>query len=129
MPEVYGENSLKYESTAKKKSFIEKYNIDFTDLIASVTHEDEMQDYSDIYLEQQNLEWNNTEQLINSLENLKLVLFTRKTFGGVPKLKGRFHSIHQTCQQLNITSRFVVTPARSYSNKKLREWKIALNKL
>jgi len=126
LPEAYGEESLKGQITERKKSFIERHRIDFTDLIAVVKHDSVMPNYSDNYLEEQELEWNKTENLLESLKNIKLVLFTRKTFGGVPKLRERFFSIHGECQRLNISSKFVITPARSYSNVKLTEWKNAL---
>lgn len=126
IPEVLGEVSLKNESTEQKKAFIKKHQIDFTDLIGNVTHQLNMPNYSDQYLENQELEWNKTEMLLSSLTNLQLVLFTRKTFNGIPKIKNRFLSIHRECEKLKITSRFVITPARTYNVDKLNEWKNAL---
>ena len=126
LPEVYGKESLKESTTERKVAFIENYQIDFTDLIASVRHLSGKANYSDSYLEKQELEWNKTEELLKSLINLKLVLFTRRTFQGVPNLRNRFLFIQKECEKLKIVSRFVVTPTRHYSTKKLEEWKFAI---
>ena len=95
-------------------------------MIENVKHDLDMTNYSDKYLEEQELRWNKTEQLISSLNKLKLVLFTRKTFKDVPKIRDRFLSIQEECEKLKITSRFVITPARSYNVSKLNEWKNVL---
>jgi hypothetical protein len=98
--------------------------IDFTDLIDSVQIDPGQEtNYDDKYLDNHDPEWNNVLNLIASHKSIKKVCFTRRSFGGIPKMKKQISEIKEYCESNGIQFQYLVTPARFYSEPKLHEWK------
>ena len=121
IPAAFGEASLKNKSKAEKLVFIEKYTIDFIDLISEVDV-DEVTNYDDIYLDNKVTEWRDVIAEMENLPNLKKVGLTRKSFGSIPNLKRRIDNIKTYCEQHGIQFQFLKTPSRLCNQAKQQEW-------
>jgi G:T/U-mismatch repair DNA glycosylase len=121
IPATFNETSLKGKSKEEKLKFIEKYRIDFIDLISEVEVE-EVANYSDGYLDNKVIEWRNVISEIGKLPNLKRVCLTRKSFGDIRNIKIRIDEIKSYCEDLKISFQFLPTPARFYGQAKQTEW-------
>jgi len=103
--------------------------IDFTDLIASVRIEPGQEtNYDDKYLDTHDPNWNDVLSLITNHKSDKKVIFTRKSFVGIPKMKKQISEIKQYCESNGIQFQYLVTPSRFYSVSKQLEWKNFINK-
>lgn len=70
----------------------------------------------------------NTHNIIKSLSKgaTKEVYFTRKSFDkSVTCIKKEIYKIKEFCDSNDIKFRFLPTPSRFYSEKKLEEWRSA----
>ncbi|MET6999445.1 hypothetical protein [Chitinophaga defluvii] len=121
IPTAFNESSLKTKPKDEKLKFIEKYRIDFIDLISEV-EVDEVANYDDGYLDNKVTEWINVISKINKLPNLKRVCLTRKSFGDIPNMKSRIDEIKNYCNERKISFQFLTTPARFYGQAKQTEW-------
>jgi G:T/U-mismatch repair DNA glycosylase len=78
-----GEPSLIGSTLTDKMLFMNKYKVDFADVITTVDVEVEQEaNVADQYIDERITVWKNTEALIATLPNLQAVYFTRKTFQG-----------------------------------------------
>ncbi len=118
---AFNETSLKGQSKEEKLKFIEKYRIDFIDLISEV-EVGEVANYKDGYLDNKVTEWRNVISEIAKLSHLKRVCLTRKSFGNIPNMKKRIDEIKSYCEERKIPFKFLTTPARFYGRAKQAEW-------
>lgn len=121
IPTAFNETSLKGKPKNEKLKFIEKYMIDFIDLIAEVEVE-EVANYDDGYLDSRVSKWRDVVSEIAKLTNLKRVCLTRKSFGDIPNMKAKIDKIKSYCETKNIPFQFLTTPARFYGQAKQAEW-------
>ena len=127
IPTIFNETSLKGNTLEEKLKFIEKYKIDFIDLISEVDV-NEVTNYNDGYLDSNVTVWRDVISEISKLKNLKRVCFTRKSFGDIPRMKMKIDEIKNYCEVINITFQFLITPARFYSQSKQSDWNMFFNK-
>ena len=124
LPEVFGKESLK-GNVQKQKEFLKEHDIELSDLILSVEmSKEDVCSYGDYKLT--NVITYNTHNIISSLSKgtTKEVYFTRKSFDkSVKNIRGEIYKIKEFCEQNGIKFRFLPTPSRFYSQKKLEEWK------
>lgn len=124
LPEVFGKGSLKGDVKGQKE-FLKEHDIELSDLIISVEMNPEDRcSYGDDKLT--NVITYNTDNIINSLlkGRTKEVYFTRKSFDkSVQNIRDEIYKIKEFCEQNGIKFRFLPTPSRFYSQKKLEEWK------
>lgn len=121
IPTAFNETSLKGKTRNEKLKFIEKYRIDFIDLISEVEVE-EVANYDDGYLDSKISEWRDVISEIDKLTNLKRVCLTRKSFGDIPNMKTKIEEIKNHCERKKIPFQFLTTPARFYGQAKQTEW-------
>lgn len=128
LPEVFGKESLKGD-VKKQKEFLKEHDIELSDLILIVEmSQKNICSYGDDKLT--NVITYNTDNIIKSLSKgrTKEVYFTRKSFDkSVQKIRDEIYKIKEFCEQNGIKFRFLPTPSRFYSQKKLEEWKSAFN--
>ena len=123
IPTAFNETSLKGKLLSEKLNFVEKYKIDFIDLISEVEVEvDEVVNYDDGYLDSRVTEWRNVTSEIEKLRNLKRVCLTRKSFGDIPNMKTRIDDIKNYCDKKAILFQLLSTPARFINEAKQTEW-------
>jgi len=123
LSEAFGEPDLKSASKEAKISFINRHKIDFIDIISEISiPEDTLSDYRDIFIDDKVIRWNDVIAEINCLKNLKKVCFTRKTFSDIPYIKEKIEEVRLLCQNIGIFFKYLITPARIYSNEKQIEW-------
>ena len=123
MPTAFGESDLKAKSKQEKVGFIQKYKIDFTDLIEEIQVEEGQEaNYYDGFIDNKVTQWKNVIELIDRLPNLKRVCFTRKSFSDIQNMKMNLDSIQQHCDNKKITFKTLTTPARFYREDKQTEW-------
>lgn len=121
IPTSFNETSLKGKTRNEKLKFIEKYRIDFIDLISEVEVE-EVANYDDGYLDSKVSEWRDVISEIDKLTNLKRVCLTRKSFGDIPNMKTKIEEIKNHCEKKKIPFQLLTTPARFYGQAKQTEW-------
>lgn len=123
LPISFGLTSLKEENLEAKKAFMDKYNIDFADIIETIdVPEGEENNLDDTFIDNHAFEWKNINILIDSLPNLKAVYFTRKTFNGIANAKQQIMQIAKYCQQKNVRFCKLETPAKYYDDTKQKQW-------
>jgi G:T/U-mismatch repair DNA glycosylase len=123
LPKAFWETDLKGSSKPKKVEFIQKYKIDFTDLIEEIQVEEGQEaNYYDGYIDNKVTQWKNIIALIDNLPNLKRVCFTRKTFSDIPNMKKQLSEIQNHCNKKGIAFQALTTPARFYREDKQSEW-------
>lgn len=123
LPTAFDISDLKNAAFADKLSFIEKYKIDFIDLIEEIEIEEGQEtNYSDSYIDSRVIKWKDIIKVIDSLPNLNKICFTRKTFSGIPKMKNRLDLIQAHCKNNGIYFETLVTPARFNREDKQIIW-------
>ena len=124
LPACWNLESLKNKELRAKRAFMELYKIDFADLIQSVeVPEGTQTNVDDAYIDGFATQWNAVIPLIDSLESLNAVYFTRKTFVGIPNIKERVLAIENHCLKARIRFHCLETPARFANLAKQRQWK------
>lgn len=121
IPKSFGEESLKSKSKNEKLDFIERYKIDFIDLISEV-EVDEVSNYDDGYLDDKVKLWRDVKDEISKLPNLKKVCLTRKSFADIPNMKIKIDEISDYCKDNGLQFKLLTTPARFYRQDKQEEW-------
>lgn len=128
LPNAFKYNELKSADKQQKQEFIAASKVDFVDLITAVEVEErEEANYSDAYIDQYIKEWTDVIGLISSLEKLKKVVITRKTFSDVPNIKKCVEKIRDHCAKNNIAFECLPTPARFYNQSKQETWSKAFS--
>lgn len=123
LPGCWGLPSLKVSPLHAKLAFIAAHKIDFADLIESVNVPAGQQgNILDTYIDGLVYHWKDIIALINTLQKLKAVYFTRKTFTGIPNIKIRILAIQDHCTQQNIRFCLLETPARFANAAKQQQW-------
>jgi G:T/U-mismatch repair DNA glycosylase len=123
LPTALGYPNLKGKSIAEKESFMKTYNVDFLDLIAEVdVDEGQEANYDDKYIDQKPIKWREVINIIRELKYLKRVVFTRKTFSGIPKISTKILEVKKYCDEKAIPFQFLTSPARTYSESKQAMW-------
>jgi len=123
LPHCWGIPSLKGQSLQIKKDFMIQHKVDFVDLIHTVNVPDgQERNVADAYIDSKVQEWKDVMGLINTLPQLKMVCFTRKTFAGIPKIRAEIIAIQEHCRQKGIRFSALVTPARFTNVAKQQEW-------
>lgn len=124
LPICYGLPSLKEASLTQKQQFIQRYHIDFADVIESLEiEEDEDLLMEDEFIDQHIHAYKDVIGLINTLPQLEAVYFTRKTFNGIPNTKKGVSAIADYCKEKGIRFCKLDTPARHFSDEKQQQWK------
>ena len=123
LPTAFGETDLKGASKQEKLIFIKKYKIDLVDLIEEIQVEEGQEaNYYDGYIDNKVTRFKNIIGIIDSLENLKRVCFTRKSFSDIPNMKKQLDAIQKHCVNKGISFITLTTPARFYRDDKQTEW-------
>lgn len=123
LPTAFNEGDLKQGTIKNKIDFINRYKIDFIDLILEIEVEEGQEaNYYDGYIDNKVKKWTDVISNISKLKNLKKVCFTRKTFSDIPYMRKRIEMIMGFCQKQNITFCLLTTPARFYSDDKQKGW-------
>jgi G:T/U-mismatch repair DNA glycosylase len=124
LPHCWGLSSLKESSLSSKQKFMTAYKIDFADLIHALDiPEGEESNVDDAFIDSHVNQWKDIKGIIDNLPNLKAVYFTRKTFNGIPNMRGQVNLIAEHCKQKNIRICKLDTPARFFSPEKEQQWK------
>ncbi len=115
--------SLKDQPLPIKQIFMQQYRIDFADLIHSVDVSlNQINNFKDSYIDSRVHQWKNIIALINSLNNIKAVYFTRKTFQGISNINMQIKAIQARCVQRDIRFSLLKTPARFANAAKQQQW-------
>ncbi|NCD69156.1 uracil-DNA glycosylase family protein [Mucilaginibacter agri] len=123
LPICWGMESLKDAPLADKQNLMAKYKVDFADVIQSLEIPDGEELNSDDAFEDSHVhEWKDVIALIDTLPNLKSVYFIRKTFNGIPNIRGQVVAIAKHCQQKGIRMCKLETPAKFFSEEKQKQW-------
>jgi G:T/U-mismatch repair DNA glycosylase len=125
LPMCFNDRDLRgADNLEAKYRFIESHKIGFADIIASVdVPDDQKANYSDNYIDKRVHSWNEIEALMDSLENLQAVYFTRKTFQGIPIIKNNVLNIQNYCIERRKRFSLLPTPARFMNIQKQGDWK------
>jgi G:T/U-mismatch repair DNA glycosylase len=126
LPVAFCDESLKNKDPQRKIEYIKEKRIGFIDLIAEVDVS-EVANYDDAYLDSKVNSWRKVISEIQTLDHLKKVCFTRKTFAGIPVMKTKIEEIRTYCETAGIQFKYLTTPARFYSAAKQEEWTLFLN--
>lgn len=125
LPFCFNEPDLMDSPLILKKEFMRKHRIDFVDIIASLQpglQRDQMR-YGDEFIDGQVGEWKNVEEIIDGLEHLEEVYFTRKSFGTVPNIEERVAGIRNHCVKKHIRFSLLETPSRFCNVGKIQDWR------
>lgn len=123
LPICWKQASLKDMPLSAKQQFMQRYKIGFADLIDALdVPEGEETSTDDTFVDSHVSQWNDLISLIDSLNALKAVYFTRKTFNGIPNMKSQLRLIADHCQQKGIRMCKLDTPARHFSVEKQQQW-------
>jgi G:T/U-mismatch repair DNA glycosylase len=123
LPICYNANSLRFVTLLNKENFMSQNLIDFADVIHSLdVPMGEEGNVDDIYIDDKVEEWKDIEGLIDGLENLTAVYFTRKTFQGIPNIKNKIVKIKDHCLQNGIRFSLLETPSRFVNQAKQQHW-------
>jgi len=123
LPICWKYESLKDSALVQKQEFMQKQKIGFADLIDMLeVPEGEEENTDDTFVDSHVLHWNDIISLIDTLPHLKAVYFTRKTFNGIPNIKGQLNLIANHCRQKGIRICKLETPARHFSVEKQQQW-------
>lgn len=132
LPKAFAESSLKKLPVSERKEFCARQKIDFIDLIKEV-EVDAGKEASrlDDYIDANVVAWNDIESEIVKLRYLRLVCFTRKSFGKINKIKTRVGEIAAFCERNEISFKLLVSPSplarRLTITQKQEEWSRALS--
>ena len=120
----FNQPSLKGQPLIQKQTFMQRYRIDFADIILTLDGipADQEANYGDAFIDQHVAEWHSTPALIDSLPNIKAVYFTRKTFQGIPNIDQRISMIQNHCQHSDKRFGLLETPSRFANQAKLNAW-------
>lgn len=121
IPTAFNEAPLKGKSKHEKLEFINRFKIDFIDLISEVEVE-EAANYDDGYIDSRVSEWHDVKAEFDKLQKLKKVCLTRKSFADIPNMKTKVDEIKDYCEKRKIPFHFLTTPARFYRQDKQAEW-------
>jgi len=121
LPTSLGEESLKGKPRDEKLRFINRFKIDFIDLISEVDVE-EVANYYDAYIDNKVSIWRDVVMELERLPNIKRIALTRKTFTDIPNMKVEIEKIRLFCVEKNIVFEYLPTPARFYNNDKQGKW-------
>lgn len=121
LPAAFGEPSLKNSSKEKKSRFMERYKVDFIDVVKAVNVE-KPDDYRDDYIDGFVIEWTDVVGQLRQLPDLRKVCVTRKTFSGIPNIREKLLGIEEYCRQNAVYFQYLITPARGYTILKQKEW-------
>lgn len=122
LPICFKQPTLQEASVAEKKKFMERYKVDFLDIIASVDLDDEEAILDDELIDGQVHEFTDIVTQLKQLPKLKAVYFTRKTFNGIPHCKHALQSVVTYCRENNIRFCKLDTPSRHFSTEKQQQW-------
>ena len=122
LPICFKQPSLQEADVDTKKKFMQRYRIDFLDIINSVDLEDADAIIDDEVLDGQVHEFTNIVERLKQLPQLKSVYFTRKTFNGIPHCKQALQEVVTYCKENNIRFCKLDTPSRHYSQEKQQQW-------
>lgn len=125
LPICLGASDLKSVKLEEKKEFMEKYKVDFADIIKSLKDipKDQLDNYQDTFIDKQVDEWNEILKLTDSLKNLKAVYFTRKTLGSIPNIQNKIMEIRNHCVENCIRFSLLDSPSRNGTDKKISIWR------
>ena len=114
---------LKDAPVEDKKRFMRRHKVDFIDLIASATVPPRWKiNFADRELNNNcGLSWRGIAEETASLP-LQRVLFTRKSFNDVTKMRDRVVALVAHFAERGVQVCFLPTPARFYSARKQQEW-------
>lgn len=124
---VFGHSDLKNTSREQKLDFMVNHKIDFIDLIAEIEVDagDET-NYRDDFIDLKVNGWKDVLDEIKDLPHLKKIIFSRKTFTGIPNVASRLKPIIAYCSTAGIEFKALISPTRGYTEKKQEEWTRAL---
>jgi len=123
LPKVFNEESLKSKDKQSKLDFMNKYGLEFIDLISEINCDvGEENNYDDAYIDNKVNVWNNIIELLKN-SSIKEVYFTRKSFQNIKNIKTYIEEIDNYCNKNNIRFGYLSTPARFFNEKKLYFWK------
>ncbi|MBP9689335.1 MAG: hypothetical protein KBE91_06970 [Bacteroidia bacterium] len=123
LPICFKQLPLKDSPLADKKAFMQKYKIDFMDVIETLEVEDgEEELLEEDFIDLTAKAFFDLIKLVDTLPNLKAVYFTRKTFNGMPNIKSEVTKLAKHCNDKNIRICKLDTPARHFSEEKQRQW-------
>lgn len=114
---------LKNATSQEKLAFMEIHKIDFIDLIAEIEVDagDET-NYRDDFIDNKVRKWNYVLDEIKDLPHLKKIIFTRKTFTGIPNIMSQLLPIIVYCNTAEIDFNALISPTRGYTEKKQLAW-------
>lgn len=119
---AYGCTEIPF-SRDKQEQFIDLHRIGFIDLISEVSvPEGQANNRDDRYIDARVVRWADVVGELGKLASLERVCFSRKTLLDIPNIKARIEDI-QNHLRADIHFRYLVSPARYFSEAKVNEWK------
>ena len=120
---AFGHSDLKNNSREQKLDFMTAHKIDFIDLIAEIEVDagDET-NYRDDFIDNKVRKWKDVLDEIKDLPHLKKIIFTRKTFIGIPNIAAQLNPIVDYCNMAGIEFQALLSPTRGYTEKKQETW-------
>lgn len=124
---AFQNQDLKNASREDKLDFMEIHKIDFIDLIAEIeVYAGDETNYRDDFIDEKVSQWKDVLDEIKVLSHLKKIIFSRKTFAGIPNIYSQLQPIIAYCNTAGIEFKALTSPTRGYTSKKQEEWTINL---
>ena len=118
------DNDLKGMQLEQKFEFMNKFNIDFIDIIEEINVPIAEEDnYKDAFIDNLVVAWKDVINEIVNLKKLEAVYFTRKTFIGIPNIENEISKIRNFCVKNCIRFYMLETPARYCNQRKIDSWR------
>lgn len=122
LPLCFNQPSLQEATLMEKLRFMKTYKIDFMDVVKEIDSTEPENSIDDDTLDSKITAFSNLEEWMDKLTNLKAIYFTRKTFNGIPTIKQYLNTINDLCATRGVRFCKLDTPARHYSQDKIRLW-------
>jgi len=125
LPKVFEMPDMRDQTKLEKEKFAKDRHIDFIDIISKVCVEQGKEaNFSDAYIDSRvdQFGWTNVAGVVEKLNVLKRVCFTRRSFSNVPNIRHHVAILKELFEQRETLFRCIISPARFYSERKQIEW-------
>jgi len=122
LAQVFGHSEIP-RGRNEQEQFIGLRRIGFIDLISEVVvPRGQENNRDDRYIDAKITKWAEVDSEIEKLPSLERVCFSRKTLSGIPNIKAQVEIVQDSIRD-GITFKYLVSPARYFSEEKVNEWR------